>query len=58
MSCGVFKTLIAVVLFISSLLSLFVQIDSVLIAFSFCFFRFQDTVIDVRVIGEDSPCLS
>ena len=54
----VFKTLIAVVLFISSLLSLFVQIDSVLIAFSFCFFRFQDTVIDVRVMGEDSPCLS
>ena len=54
----VFKTLIAVVLFISSLLSLFVQIDSVLIAFSFCFLRFQDTVIDVRVMGEDSPCLS
>ena len=54
----VLKTLIAVVLFISSFLSSFLQIASVLIALSFCFFRFQDTVADLRVKGEDSPCSS
>ena len=52
----VLKTLIVVVLFISSFLSSLLQIDSVLIVFSFWFFRFQDTVADLRVKGEDSPC--